>query len=137
MAYLTLGQRIRDLRMKKGFTQTELARGICTASLVSQCESDRAKPSYKTLAQFADRLEVSLEQLISGIEMNLKFTSTQKMARAMVVSKDYTAAIPLLRELIDAPNGIISRKEVLLDLAEAYLYTSDLEQAEKWFVFRN
>ena len=121
------------MRMIKGLTQSELAKGICTASLVSQCESDRAKPSYKTLAQFAERLETSLEQLISDVDMNLKFTSTQKMARAMVLSKEYATAIPLLHELLLAPPWAISRTEVLHDLADSYRQTGDLEQAETYY----
>ena len=130
---VTLGERIRELRQKKGLTQSQLANGLATPSMLSQIESGRARPSYKLLAQIADRLEVPLEQLITDVDLNLKFTSTQKMARAMVVSKDYAAAIPLLHELLDAPYGTVSRTEVLFNLAEAYLHTGDLEQAEKWF----
>ena len=129
----SLGHRIRELRLKKGLTQVELSKGISTPSMVSQVESNRARPSYKMLAQIANRLEVPLEQLISDVDLNLKFTSTQKMARAMVASKDYAAAIPLLHELLDAPHGAVSRFEVMFDLAEAYLNTGALEQSEKWF----
>ena len=121
------------MRLKKGMTQAELVKGICTPSMCSQVESDRARPSYKMLAQIADRLEVSLEKLISDVDLNLEIMSTIKMARAMVASKDYTAAIPLLLELIDAPKGIVSRMEVLSNLAESYLLTGELNQAEKWF----
>lgn len=82
------------------------------------------------LARFAERLEVPLEQIISDVDLNLKFTSTQKMARAMVASKDYASAIPLLHELLDAPYGAIVRSDVMFDLADAYLHTGDLDQVE-------
>ena len=37
----SLGQRIRELRMKRGIAQIDLANGICTPNTYSQVESDR------------------------------------------------------------------------------------------------
>lgn len=96
--------------------------GLATPSMLSQIESDRARPSYRLLVQIANRLEVPLEQLISDVDMNLKFTSTQKMARAMVASKDYASAIPFLHELLDAPSVLYQgRKSCLISLSPIYI----------------
>lgn len=43
---VSLGQRIRELRLMKGLTQVELSEGISTPSMVSQVESNRARPCY-------------------------------------------------------------------------------------------
>ena len=96
----SLGQRIRELRLRKGLTQIDLAAGLCTPSMISQIESDRARPSYKMLFAISERLDVPLERLLVDVELNLEVVSTYKMARAMVLAKEYQAAMPLLEELI-------------------------------------
>lgn len=127
----SLGQRIRELRIKKGLTQIDLAKGLCTPSMISQIESDRARPSYKILYAIADRLEVALEKLLADVDLNLEYVSTYKMARAMVAGKEYASAIPLLRELLEIPRGSIPTVDIMFELAECYLYTDQLEEAEK------
>jgi len=129
----SLGQRIRELRLKKGITQIDLSKGICTPSMISQIESDRARPSYKILFAVADRLEVPLDKLLTDVDLNLEYVSTYKMSRAMVASKEYASAIPLLKDLLETPRAQLSTMDLMYDLAECYLYTADLEQAEELF----
>ncbi|ASS76748.1 hypothetical protein CIG75_18590 [Tumebacillus algifaecis] len=76
----SLGQRIREIRLKTGLTQIELAKGLCTPSMVSQIESDRARPSYKILVALAARLEVPLEYLVKEVNFELENSSKYKMA---------------------------------------------------------
>ena len=45
-------------------TQQELAEAICTKSFVSQVEKGHARPALDTLQAFADRLGVSLADLL-------------------------------------------------------------------------
>ena len=59
-----LGSRIRHLRMLRRMTQQQLAEGICTKSFVSQVEKGYARPAVDTLQAFADRLGVSLADLL-------------------------------------------------------------------------
>lgn len=127
----SLGQRIRELRMKKGLTQIDLAKGLCTPSMISQIESDRARPSYKILFAIGERLDVALEKLLADVDLNLEYVSTYKMARAMVAAKEYASAIPLLKELLGIPRGTIPTFDIMFELAECYLHTNQLEEAEK------
>ncbi|TCP55962.1 transcriptional regulator with XRE-family HTH domain [Tumebacillus sp. BK434] len=129
----SLGQRIRELRMKKGITQIDLAKGLCTPSMISQIESDRARPSYKILFAVAERLEVPLEKLLSDVDLNLEYVSTYKMARAMVAAKEHSSAIPLLKELLETPRTQISTMDIMFELADCYLHTGQLPEAEKLF----
>lgn len=129
----TLGQRVRELRMKKGLTQIDLAKELCTPSMISQIESDRARPSYKMLFAIAERLDVPLDRLLMDVDLNMEYVSTYKMARAMVASKEYVSAIPLLQELLETPRTQISSMDILFELGECYLHTRDLEEAEKSF----
>jgi len=59
-----LGSRIRHLRKLRRMTQQELAEAICTKSFVSQVEKGHARPGIDTLQAFADRLGVSLVDLL-------------------------------------------------------------------------
>lgn len=129
----SLGQRIRELRLKKGLTQIDLANGLCTPSMISQIESDRARPSYKMLFAIAERLSVPLEKLLVDVDLNLEYVSSYKMARAMVAAKEYASAIPLLRDLLETPRAQISTMDILFDLAECSLHTGQLEESEKLF----
>lgn len=129
----TLGQRVRELRLKKGMNQIELAKGLCTPSMISQIESDRARPSYKMLSSIAERLDVPLERLLVDVDLNMEYVSTYKMARAMMKSNEYSSAIPLLRELVESPRAQISTMDILFDLGECYLHTGQTEDSEEMF----
>jgi transcriptional regulator with XRE-family HTH domain len=121
--------------MKKGMTQIELAQGVCMPSMVSQIESNKARPSYAILSAIANRFEVSLDTLLSDVELNLEYVSTYKMSRAMIAAKEYSSAIPLHIELLETPRGQIATVDLLYDLGECYLYTGNYEEAEqvlKW-----
>ncbi|WP_198299614.1 helix-turn-helix domain-containing protein [Tumebacillus avium] len=126
----TLGQRIRGFRLKKGLTQIELARGFITPSMVSQIESDRARPSYKVLVEIASRLDVSLEQLMNGVNFDLEYTSKYKLAIGMVRAKEFGAAIPLLEGLLEAATPKVSKENLLMELARCQLELGNVEEAE-------
>ncbi len=61
---MTLGERIREARRRRGMTQRELAGGTLSVSLISMVEHDRVRPSLKTLRVLARRLGVSLRSLV-------------------------------------------------------------------------
>lgn len=129
----SLGQRIRELRLKKDLTQIELAKGLLTPSMISQIESDKARPSYKMLSAIAERLDVPLENLLVDVELNMESISSYKMARAMVAAKQYASAITLLRELLHAPRTTVPTMDILYHLGECLLHTGDLDDAEQTF----
>lgn len=129
----SLGQRLREFRMKRKLTQIELASGICTPSMISQIEADKARPSYKVLFSIAERLGVSMEALFVDVEMNLDYISTYKMARAMVAAKEYAAAVPLLRDILDTQRASIPTMDILYELGECLYQTGELEEAERTY----
>ena len=101
MAYMTpphLGQEIRRLRLRAGFTLRGLAADLeVSAAHMSDIEHNRRRPSEKLLRKIADRLRKvgatydSLEQLISGID-----TKTREWAAST------PGARALLRRLLEA-----------------------------------
>ena len=64
---MTLGERVKALRMERGLQQRQLAeKADLTPSLVSQIESGRLTPSLNTLRRLADALGVTIASLFDG-----------------------------------------------------------------------
>lgn len=62
---MTLGQKIRKVRMLNGWTQEELAEIIRVYQYqVSNWESDKAKPSLDMLTALSEALGVTADELI-------------------------------------------------------------------------
>lgn len=59
-----LGQRIRQLRTRKGFTQQDLAGGDYSKSYISAIEQGKTRPSLEALQRLASRLEVPAGSLL-------------------------------------------------------------------------
>lgn len=80
----TIGDKVKQLRKAKGLTQTDLAGGHMTKSMLSQIENGRALPSMNTLQFLAGRLgtdagyflegdsEAELTPLVREIELQFK-----------------------------------------------------------------
>lgn len=62
--YLLIGARLRELRLRKGLSQTELGAPYFTRAHVSAIEIGRMAPAIKTLRHFAKVLGVPLRSLI-------------------------------------------------------------------------
>ncbi|ASS73826.1 hypothetical protein CIG75_01785 [Tumebacillus algifaecis] len=130
---ISLGQKIRELRVQKGLTQQELGAGIVTISMISQIESDKAYPSHKVLEQVAERLETPIEYFIADMQTQMEQTSTYKLAKAYLAANNFEQAIPLFRELIGNPAPHLPVHEVQFDLAEAFMVCGDIEKAVEMF----
>jgi len=117
----SLGERIRELRLKKGLTQIDLSKELCTPSMISQIESDRARPSYKILMAIAERLDVSLDKLLVDVNLDMEHTSKYRMAMAMIQAKEFKSAIPLLEELLENNKTQVAMVDILFELGTCYL----------------
>ena len=72
---VTLGSRIRELRIRAGLTQTELGSPM-TRSFVSAIEHGRALPSLPALLLIAARLEMPVGKLLDQLEWTWRDTYT-------------------------------------------------------------
>lgn len=61
---VTLGHRLRALRLKAGLSQKGLAAGICSRTYVARIEADSRFPGAQMLSRFSRRLGVSLTSLL-------------------------------------------------------------------------
>ncbi|WP_424237455.1 helix-turn-helix domain-containing protein [Bhargavaea ginsengi] len=55
---MEVGERLRQIRIHKGFTQSELVEGICSVTYISRIEGGKVKPSGRFIREVADKLGV-------------------------------------------------------------------------------
>lgn len=64
---MNLANNIRNLRKKRGWSQTDLANATrTTLSNINKIETGKYVPSLEILLKLADVLEVTLDQLVNG-----------------------------------------------------------------------
>lgn len=63
-----LGQRLKELRLRRGLSQADLAGETLSPSAVSLLESGRREPTMRTLDLLAERLGCTVEFLRDGVE---------------------------------------------------------------------
>jgi tetratricopeptide (TPR) repeat protein len=68
---MSLGKRLRRLRVDRGLTQRELADPVYTHAYVSTIEAGRRKPSSAALEHFASKLGIDATELLTGTPVDL------------------------------------------------------------------
>jgi len=64
---VNIGQRLRELRLKRNLSQEEVARHIgITRSAYSHYEINNRQPVYETLIKLADFFDVSIDYILFG-----------------------------------------------------------------------
>ncbi|MGZ4032359.1 MAG: tetratricopeptide repeat protein [Tumebacillaceae bacterium] len=126
---VSLGQKIRQRRLEKKMTQTQLAEGLVSASAISQIESDKINPSYKLLCKIAERLEVPLDFFLSEEEEYLEHSTSHKLAKTFLMAKEYQQAVPILEKLHHS--SAVSNTELMLDLATCYIQLNNFSPAHE------
>ena len=79
---MRIGRRIRDLRLRAGLSQTDLAEPFYTRAYISAIELDKVKPSLKSLEHIARKLHTDVGDLTpqrSGDTM----TAVRAISRAL------------------------------------------------------
>ena len=69
---MEIGERIRQIRIHKGLTQTQLIRGICSNTYISKIESGKSKPSYSFILKIAKVLEIDSDFLLDTNMKNVE-----------------------------------------------------------------
>jgi tetratricopeptide (TPR) repeat protein len=80
-ARLRLGERLRQLRVAGGMTQTELAGDRFSKEYVSQIERGKTKPTVETIRWLADRLGVDAGYLANGVSADERGRVDAALAR--------------------------------------------------------
>src|SRR5690242_21414094 len=79
---LRLGERLRQLRVSAGLTQSELAGDRFSKEYVSQIERGKTQPTQETVKWLASRLGVDASFLASGVSSDERARAEAILARA-------------------------------------------------------
>lgn len=101
MDYFQIGRQIRLARLQKNMTQTRLAEAAdLSVSYISHVERGKKRVSLDALVRIAQALEVTLDQLLSGVQ-----------------PQDRAAYLPELRELL--ADCTLRERRILRDVTVA------------------
>jgi transcriptional regulator with XRE-family HTH domain len=125
----TLGDRVRDLRTKRGLSQGSLARDLVSPSYVSLIEAGKRLPERDILRAFADRLGTTPEYLETGVD-----AATAKEEQLALKYADLALANGEVQEALErygrlAATGVVSRHGAEWGLVRALEAQGDLPGA--------
>jgi len=118
---MTLGQKIRALRLAKKMTLQDVASETgYSKALISRIENDSVSPSIGSLMKIASALEITLHQLFAAVEgggtalMRKQERSSAKLADGGVLVErlsDRTAGDKMTAVVMTFEAGAVSRKD--------------------------
>ena len=117
-----LGDRLRQLRISRGMTQTDLAGERFSKEYLSQIERGKTRPTGETVAWLAARLGVDETFLESGVSSGALERADSLIARAEAAaeSQQYDDAVAAIGELDEADLAAAPDLEFRARLAEAW-----------------
>jgi tetratricopeptide (TPR) repeat protein len=129
-----LGDRLRQLRVSAGLTQTELAGERFSKEYVSQIERGKTRPTRETIKWLASRLGVDAAFLESGVSSDDRARAEAILTRAEALSerRDYDAAIGEFTDalaLVVATGAVDLRVRVLSGEAWARAHRGEVRPA--------
>lgn len=98
---MTLGDKIRAERIKRGMTQSDIAEDKITRNMLSAIEGGKALPSLDTLYHIADKLNLPVAYLVSDdIELSaFKRLDLIESVRKAFSRKQYSDCISIIEEI--------------------------------------
>ena len=94
---MTLGQKLKQTRLARGMTQSQVVGDRITRNMLSQIENDLASPSVGTLEYLASVLNVRLSWLLADEQEEAEAGRTQRL-RELLKGGDYSACLELAPE---------------------------------------
>jgi tetratricopeptide (TPR) repeat protein len=130
----TLGDRVRQLRVAKGLTQTELAGERFSKEYVSQIERGKTRPTADTIEWMAERLGVDKGFLESGVSSSERerVDSVISRAEATLESHEYDEVVTTLAGIADSLKEVFAPDLELRSLrteAWARMYGGQVREA--------
>jgi tetratricopeptide (TPR) repeat protein len=99
-----LGDRVRQLRVSVGLTQSELATGRFSKEYISQIERGKTRPTPETVHWLASRLGVDATFLESGVsnDERARAEAVVTRAEALIERQEYDAAVDEFTQALPA-----------------------------------
>ena len=133
-ARTSLGDRVRQLRIARGLTQTDLAGDRFSKEYVSQIERGKTRPTAETIEWLAARLGVDSTFLEIGVSSSerARVESVIVRAEASIEQADYAEALEAL-EALEPDLAAVAAPELelraILASAWARLYVGEVRRA--------
>lgn len=127
---MAVGERIRQIRIHKGLTQTELIQGICSNTYISNIESGKAKPSYSFILKIAKVLEVEPDFLLQLNQQNIE-TDVQRIYEEFIQSEKIVSQDLALLKLQAKENHSNSALIKIYYVLIRYYIKHDMEEAHQ------
>lgn len=98
---MTIGTKIREMRIKRGMTQAQLASDKITRNMLSSIEREKATPSLETLRYISEQLQVPLSYLLSEENDLYFYIKKERMPaiRNTLETRNYNACISIVSKL--------------------------------------
>jgi tetratricopeptide (TPR) repeat protein len=130
----SLGERVRQLRINQGLTQTDLAGDRFSKEYVSQIERGKTRPTSETVTWLAERLGVDEGFLLHGVSSGdrERVESIIARAEATLEAHDYEEVPEILAGLNDSLAKVSAPDlELRALVAEAWarMYTGDVRDS--------
>jgi tetratricopeptide (TPR) repeat protein len=131
---LGLGDRVRQLRVNRGLTQTDLAGQRFSKEYLSQIERGKTRPTGETVEWLAARLGVDRSFLETGVSSSDRDRAESIVARAeaAIETHEYAEAVEMLTAVVGSlKTASAPRLELRAMLAEAWarMYSSEIRAA--------
>jgi len=112
---MTFGERLKNSRLRKGFSQSDLAKEVgIHYTQVGRYENKGAQPTADILAKLADALEVSTDYLMGG--------TMNEQAQETISDKELLHHFKRLEKLP------VEQKTIVKELIDAFLLKNELQQ---------
>jgi transcriptional regulator with XRE-family HTH domain len=99
-----IGERVRFFRLERGWSQMELAEGICSAQLISFIETGRAGTTVDTLVKIADKLMVPLHEIYQETDGDFRNEVKLDLVEAYLIRNELESAEEMLAYLKKKPD---------------------------------
>jgi tetratricopeptide (TPR) repeat protein len=133
-AALRLGERLRQLRIAAGLTQSELAGDRFSKEYVSQIERGKTRPTGETIAWLASRLDVDAGYLANGVSTDERgrVEATLTRAEALAEAHRYEEAVAEFEQIrpdVAATGAAELEARLLSGEAWARMHKGELREA--------
>ena len=128
---MTLGQKLRQTRLSKGLSQSQVAGDCVTRNMLSQIENDQASPSMRTLEHLAQALGVSVGWLLSDEQTDATMERMRR-ARTLFRERNFEGCLALFAQ--DEPGDdetLLLRSMAAGELAGQLLLDEQISRAKE------
>ncbi|SDW79849.1 DNA-binding transcriptional regulator, XRE-family HTH domain [Alicyclobacillus hesperidum] len=126
---VSIGEKIRDLRIQRGMSQVDLADDLVKPSMISQIESGKVKPSYTLLIELAKRLGEPVETFLSELDPHFLLQANIRLAQYELATGRPQVARQLIENLPRASLQTRNLAEYRLTLARVHRACGEYPEA--------